>query len=1208
MAQVGPPGPDASTAPSRADLLREVELAKLNPSRRFGRYVILTTLGKGGMGSVFRAWDTVMARLVALKVVVIQPDTPPDSIERLYREARSAARLAHPGIVNIYDVGEHGGKPFIAMQIVDGETLTSKFKKRLPFDEVCAVCRDVARALHFAHSQGVVHRDVKPGNILIDRAGDAFLTDFGLVLDRENADKTNLTRVGETLGTPLYMAPEQAEGLRETIGPASDIWSLGAVLYWGACRRPPFNAPSTVELLIKVIADPVVPPRKIDPNVPEAIEAVILRCLQKAPADRFGTAAELADALDAYLGDRFPRRGSSRFKMRLSDSDRLRLEERASSGSGRSASGSGRSSSGSGRAASASSSGSSKRRRRPSGVSRASRSGRSSGSRVARGSGSAARRSDRALREAIDDRLETLAAEEAQTALEREAVRMRMQTVKRGAIGLVLFALVVVALAPTIAVAMRDAGSVDAAAGDDPGPGAGAGEAVVVTAPGDVTVTVAEPVDGTTTSEESVVVRGRVDGDGVDVIWVGPREARVREDGRFHATVALEREGTFQIPIRVAMFGDPVETVTVHVDRSPPRVSIIEPTEAAVLDAAPVRVVGQLEETTLERASVSLRRADGTMAARTPIAQAGRFSARLDASAESGPLAIIVVAVDRGGRETRFERSITVTAKARPIRVVAPENGYVTAADAVELWLEVADAGAGQTVLVDGERVTLGPDGRTSVRVALERDGPRDVELATVDARGRRREPVHHRVVRDATPPMLTVGIAEGAVVDGSPLSLAGRVVDDHPPRLLTVGDAEVPVDPDGRFVAEVHLREGENEVVFAALDALGNETRITRRVVLDAKSPVVTLDAGNPVFLARARVATIRGRVSKDGCRVKVAGKLARVTGDRFEAEVEIGGSSPVRRVEVEVVATDPIGNQGRASTTVTWSAFWPPKDTWWKPETSQLAHAEEAAWPLFLRARGMRFVLVPPGRFPVGAPEEGPSGPHDADGAEVILTRAFYLAATELTNAELRRIDPDWATAPFVGERLDGDDQPAGRVSFEKAIWLCEQLSAADPGHDYRLPTEAEWEWAARLGGSAERVWANEGREASKHANLWDGTARAALARRGDVGKEFVAEEDLHASAADAGTFAADALGLFDVIGNVAEWCADRFAPYPGGDDPRIDPRGPGAGEERVIRGGSWRSSTVDARAAARRGLPPDAVEPEQGVRIVCVPAWQR
>jgi len=267
-----------------------------------GDYELDEELGRGGMGVVYRARQVSLGRTVALKMILRGAAPSAADLARFRSEAESAAQLDHPSIVPIYEVGQHEGQPFFTMKYVAGTTLSRRLADGpMPPREAAALLAPICRAVHFAHERGVLHRDLKPSNILIDEEGRPHVSDFGLA-KRVETD-SDLTLSGAVLGTPSYMAPEQAAGKRGRVGRESDVYSLGTILYQMLTGRPPFQAASAVETVLMVMEQEPLPPRLLNPRADSELEMIALKCLQKPPELRYATAAELADDLDAYLRD-----------------------------------------------------------------------------------------------------------------------------------------------------------------------------------------------------------------------------------------------------------------------------------------------------------------------------------------------------------------------------------------------------------------------------------------------------------------------------------------------------------------------------------------------------------------------------------------------------------------------------------------------------------------------------------------------------------------------------------------------------------------------------------------------------------------------------------------------------------------------------------------------------------------------------------------
>jgi serine/threonine protein kinase len=289
-------------------------------------YEILGELGRGGMGVVYKAKQLGLNRLVALKMILAGEHAGTQELARFRAEAEAVARLQHTNIVQIYEIGEQDGRPFFSLEYVEGGSLAQRLAHQpfLPRD-AAQLTQTLARAVHFAHQRGIVHRDLKPANVLLASGGllasegrqppvsetgglhsplaesTPKITDFGLAKQLDAANQQ--TRSGAILGTPSYVAPEQASGKMREVGPPADIYALGAILYEMLTGQPPFRGESSLDTILQVLGQEPVPPSRVQPGVPRDLETICLKCLSKAPAQRYPTAEALADDLQRFLNN-----------------------------------------------------------------------------------------------------------------------------------------------------------------------------------------------------------------------------------------------------------------------------------------------------------------------------------------------------------------------------------------------------------------------------------------------------------------------------------------------------------------------------------------------------------------------------------------------------------------------------------------------------------------------------------------------------------------------------------------------------------------------------------------------------------------------------------------------------------------------------------------------------------------------------------------
>lgn len=268
--------------------------------RYFGEYELVEEIARGGMGVVFKARQVGLNRIVALKMILSGNLAGDEEVSRFKTEAEAAAKLDHVGIVPIYEIGEHDGQHYFSMAFIDGESLQDRIRSGpLETRSAAELCAKIATAIAYAHERGVIHRDMKPANVLLDKDSQPKITDFGLA--KQVQGDSNLTQTGTVMGTPGYMPPEQAAGNSTEVGPLADVYSLGAILYCLMTGRPPFQAANALDTLMQVVEKAPLSPRDLNPSVPRDLETITLKCLEKTTERRYQSADELASELNRFL-------------------------------------------------------------------------------------------------------------------------------------------------------------------------------------------------------------------------------------------------------------------------------------------------------------------------------------------------------------------------------------------------------------------------------------------------------------------------------------------------------------------------------------------------------------------------------------------------------------------------------------------------------------------------------------------------------------------------------------------------------------------------------------------------------------------------------------------------------------------------------------------------------------------------------------------
>jgi serine/threonine-protein kinase len=293
-----PPSEDATLPLSESQVANAQQVG--SNFRYFGDFELLEEIARGGMGVVYKARQVSLNRTVAIKMILAGQLAGEEDVQRFYAEAEAAANLDHPGIVPIFEVGQHEGQHYFSMGFIEGKSLADRLHDGpLPPREAAALMKKIAEAVAFAHQRGVVHRDLKPPNVLLDQDGEPIITDFGLA--KKMGDDSALTNTGQILGTPAYMPPEQAAGRVHELTETADIYALGAILYALLTGRPPFEAQSPIDTLVQVLESEPTLPTKVDRRVPRPLELICMRCLEKQPSARYPSAVVLAQDLDRFL-------------------------------------------------------------------------------------------------------------------------------------------------------------------------------------------------------------------------------------------------------------------------------------------------------------------------------------------------------------------------------------------------------------------------------------------------------------------------------------------------------------------------------------------------------------------------------------------------------------------------------------------------------------------------------------------------------------------------------------------------------------------------------------------------------------------------------------------------------------------------------------------------------------------------------------------
>ncbi len=1041
---------------------------------KIGPYEIEAELGRGGMGVVYRARDERLRRLVALKVLPAGSGSM--EAQRFVREARSAARLEHPGIVHVYETGEADGRPWFSMEYVPGTTLDrvlrdpEKFGYRrtahggLEARAAADVVRRVAEAVEHAHAHGIVHRDLKPGNVLV-REGDRAVkvADFGLAKDvtLDSDDRSaRLTQVGMVFGTPGYMPPEQATGKVHQIGPRSDVYALGAVLFELLTGRVPFEGNTMAEILIRVISDEPPPPRQLDPSIPRDLETVCLKALEKRPEDRYPSAAALARDLQLFLA------GNPVSARPLGAVERAARTLR--------------------------------RHRVPAAVAGAVVGLVLAGAFV--------------IREFRIER-DHARAEGQRWADDAEEARRAADAARIAAEG----------QARRLADAARIAAEAAHTSGADP--------AAASTSPAEPEALRALLERRIVTTEDPALVDLPEALRSLVVARIEALHARLVE------TLGALAGTLLSLRVEVDAEGRRAETVW--------KGAVVETDARRLLlrpGGGPDVIVPWVGIARAEYWTLAARHAVANKPARD------RF--------DLGALALWA------GRVAEARRELSEAAgdsewKDPAERLLArlPEDPAEVAARAAEAEVRRRQEEEAERIAAERRKAELWAEEKRVEAAARLESAITEIEE---DLRARHFDEAKH----------LLAAFLEG---EGAGLSAEDRAEICGPvealakwwgvlcARLDALQDEPISWARTKGAEERGKLRSFDRKRIEAWIEPVEGPGGRMSVALLDLAPGVVPAISTQPgaererAALCWALVLAWMGKAEAAAHEAASAGQPARAAfafwGRRAGLLVEHEGSWAVRgEAEAKPPTSKPAAETRAGRISDARLRFVKKNDQGFE----EYEHKETL----------IRLVLLPPGEFEMGAPADEPARQSGEARHRVKLTRYHLIGKYEVTNAQFRKFrrDHDSGTAGTARpESLRGDDQPALRVTWDDADAFCRK-------YGLRLPTEAEWEYAARGGDGRVFPWGEKWPPPNGCGNYGDTTATQAGI---GWGQESTYADGIAASAT-VGRFPPNPFGLHDVGGNAVEWCSDWCWNYSGADE--VDPQGPATGDRKVLRGGSY------------------------------------
>jgi formylglycine-generating enzyme required for sulfatase activity len=1233
--------------PTPADDLQKDPLLHTAPScegfKVLEPAVLYARVGSGGMGAVYRGRHFSLECDVAVKV--LKPELAHDEqfVSRFAREARLAARISNDNVVRVFDVKEKNGIHYLVMEFVQGETARERVKRKGPLaeNEALAILLGAATGLREAHAHGIVHRDIKPDNVLVSSSGAIKLADLGLAKQKQTTDDANMTVLASgVMGTPQYMPPEQWRS--SDVTPAADVWALGATLWYLLAGRSaiPHGEMLTIAEHIRDHDFPDV--RTVRPDVRPEVAALLAKCTQRRPEQRFADARELVKALrplvpfdDELLRD--PAAGADNTHAALVTPPpratllriKLQVEQDPDDVATRTV---------------------------PSGQTPMPQEAPSMATKVAPGAapaGGVAASGVVAAGAVPSGPGSTVVAPPPS----RRGVWVAAAVLLLAAAG-AGGAYAAGWLGPRVDPGAAPRGTVAATPPDGPAASAdaaGAARTDAVRTPSAATDPVGRTGGGDTAPSDAPAARGtgaalatgdaaprRADQDPAAVPQQPPRTGDVpaavpggqavpadpaaaargalarglaalpRNDGVDTAIAELEDALRLDPSLadaktnlvlalvrksRSVVAADPgaaVHAAARAVDLDPPNAAAVgalaaaraalqqqlpgggavrSPEDGAVLGSRAVRVAGTVSAAGVADVSVALDpRAEGAPfpAQATPArVVGGAFETDVTAVAD-GPHRVRVQLEHGSGVTAELpSRAVVVDTAPPALAIESPAEGAAVGAN-VDVVVRVTDRTAVR-VTIGGSEATARGDG-VFAGTATVADGEQTIAIVAVDGAGQRAEAVR-RVRADAVPPQLAIAGELPAATRERSVRVRGTVRDGASVR---AGDATATVGADGAFELDVPLQPGANDVAIVARDAAGNDSEPQRlRIVCDATPPALALvePAGDAVPAGDVALA---GTVADDtATAVLVNGRTAAVDGGRWRATVRVPADG---ELAVRVVARDAAGNESELQRTLRGEA--PFVELPWADPAAGCARVriDGRVYPSVVldKRTAVRMVVVPGGEFTMGSPaNEAERGDDETPHRRTIAP--FWLGETEVTQATWQQVMGDNPS------KVQDPQHPVANVSWNECQQFLQRLDAGNaPG--YRLPSEAEWEYACRAGTTTPFAF---GDTITAEQVDFDGSRPYGGAPRSANRKVAVAVRSLPANA----------FGLFEMHGNVYEWCQDRYAPYPasGGGD-AVGGEGP-----RVVRGGSWGSTGGGCRSAFRFGtLQPWVKNERVGLRL--------